>query len=273
LSQTTESCVMSDADDPEGIFKSGWGLAAVVVVAIHAGCVAVALRIMAPDDVEVVTGAMAIEIGVEWTSPPIERIDLPPGPEADASAASPAVVEQKAVVEQTDLPKAVPTETDDPDRLVTPADVKKPNDDDPKMTTAQAIPSVESVESEATTAPSAESAAEGPRSLSPATGPGESMRRERLTWQRELAAHLGKHKRYPNDRASQSVEIVLGFALYRTGRVLSVAVVRGSGDRSFDDAALAMMRRADPVPPPPPRIADSGLSFTLPIIFRAKAAN
>ena len=47
--------------------------------------------------------------------------------------ASPAVVEQKAVVEQTDLPKAVPTETDDPDRLVTPSDVKKPNDDDPKI--------------------------------------------------------------------------------------------------------------------------------------------
>jgi periplasmic protein TonB len=97
--------------------------------------------------------------------------------------------------------------------------------------------------------------------------------RERLTWQRELAAHLDRYKRYPSDRASQAAQIVLGFALDRTGRVLSVAVVRGSGDRSFDDAALAVMRRADPVPAPPPRIADSGLSFTLPVIFRAKAAN
>jgi periplasmic protein TonB len=264
---------MSDVDDPGSIFKSGWGLAAAGAVAIHLGCVAAALGFMAPDDVEVVTGALAIEIGVEWTSPPIEHIDLPPGPEADASAASPAVVEQKVVVEQTDLPKAVPTETDDPDRLVTPSDVKKPNDDDPKITTAQAIPSVESVESEATTAPSAESAAEGPRSLSPAIGPGESTRRERLTWQKELAAHLDRHKRYPNDRASQAAEIVLGFELDPSGRVLSVRVVRSSGDRSFDDAALAMMRRADPVPAPPPRVADSGLSFTLPIAFRAKAKN
>jgi protein TonB len=264
---------MSDVDDLEGIFKTGWGLAAAGAVVIHAGCVALALGIMAPDDVEVVTGALAIEIGVEWTSPPIEHIDLPPGPEADASAASPAVVEQKVVVEQTDLPKAVPTETDDPDRLVTPSEVKKPNDDDPKITAAQAVPSVESVESEATTAPSPESATEGPRSLSPAIGPGESTRRERLTWQKELAAHLDRHKRYPNDRVSQTVEIVLGFVLDRTGRVLSVAVIRGSGDRSFDDAALAMMRRADPVPAPPPRVADSGLSFTLPIVFRAKAKN
>ena len=264
---------MSDVEHPKGISRTGWGLAAIGAIAIHAGCVALALGIMVPDEVEDVTGALAIEIGVEWTSPPIEHIDLPPGPEADASTASPAVVEQKAVVEQTDLPKAVPTETDDPDRLVTPSEVKKPNDDDPKITTAQAIPSVELVELEATTAPSTESAVEGPRSLAPAIGPGESTRRERLTWQRELAAHLDRHKRYPNDRVSQTVEIVLGFALDRTGRVLSVAVVRSSGDRSFDDAALAMMRSADPVPAPPPRIADSGLSFTLPIVFRAKARN
>jgi protein TonB len=264
---------MSDADDSQGIFKSGWGVAAAGAVAIHLGCVALALAVTAPDDMEVVTGAVAIEIGVEWTSPPIEHIDLPPGPEADASTASPAVVEQKVVVEQTDLPKAVPTETDDPDRLVTPTDVKKPNDDDPKITTAQAIPSVESVESEATTAPSAENAAEGPRSLSPAIGPGESTRRERLTWQKELAAHLDRHKRYPNDRASQAAEIVLGFELDRSGRVLSVRIVRSSGDQSFDDAALAMMRRADPVPAPPAHVADSGLSFTLPVAFRAKARN
>jgi periplasmic protein TonB len=264
---------MLDVEDLKGISKVGWSLAAIGAIAFHAGCVALALGVMAPDELEDATGTLAIEIGVEWTSPPIEHIDLPPGPEADASTASPAVVEQKVAVEQTDLPKAVPTETEDPDRLVTPTDVKTPNDDDPKITTAQAIPLVESVESEATTAPTTEAAPDGPRSLAPAIGPGESMRRERLTWQRELAAHLDRHKRYPNDRASRSVEIVLGFALDRVGRVLSVNIVHGSGDQAFDDAALAMMRRADPVPAPPPRVADSGLTFTLPIIFRAKAAN
>jgi protein TonB len=29
-------------------------------------------------------------------------------------------------------------------------------------------------------------------------------------------------------------------------------------------------RRADPVPPPPPLIADEGLSFTMPVVFRVK---
>ena len=29
-----------------------------------------------------------------------------------------------------------------------------------------------------------------------------------------------------------------------------------------------MLKRADPVPQPPPLVADEGLSFTLPVIFR-----
>jgi periplasmic protein TonB len=49
--------------------------------------------------------------------------------------------------------------------------------------------------------------------------------------------------------------------------------VQGSGDASFDEAGLAMMRRADPVPPPPPRVADEGLTFTMPVIFRVKGRN
>jgi TonB family protein len=52
------------------------------------------------------------------------------------------------------------------------------------------------------------------------------------------------------------------------GHMMSAEVVKGSGDAAFDEAAVAMMRRADPVPPPPPLVADAGLSFTMPVIFR-----
>jgi TonB family protein len=52
--------------------------------------------------------------------------------------------------------------------------------------------------------------------------------------------------------------------------VLSSSIVRGSGDPSFDQAALDMLKRSDPVPSPPPLVADEGLSFTLPVIFRVK---
>ena len=53
------------------------------------------------------------------TAPGSEPSDLPPGPEAEASAASPAQVEQEEDGEETDLPKDEPVESEKPDRVVT----------------------------------------------------------------------------------------------------------------------------------------------------------
>jgi protein TonB len=250
-----------------------WLLAACGAVLLHAGCIALAFAYLQTDDADAALGAPAIEIGLEWTAPRLEPNDLPPGPEADASVAAPAVMEQKTVVEQTELPKAVPIETPDPDRLVAPDDTKKHKSDDPEVAAVQAAPSIEAIAAEATAAPSSQTAPEALRSVAPASGAADSARRARSTWQKELAVHLDKYKRYPGDRSSQSAEIVVSFVLDRTGHVLSARVVQGSGDPAFDEAALAMMRRADPVPPPPPLIADEGLSFTMPVIFRVKARN
>ncbi len=111
---------------------------------------------------------------------------------------------------------------------------------------------------------------EGPRSVAPVIGTGESARRARVTWQKELVAHLDKHKRYPKERQQKSAEIQIRFTLDRMGHVLATDIEKGSGDAAFDEAALAMVRRSDPVPMPPPVIADEGLTFTLPVIFRVK---
>jgi TonB family protein len=134
----------------------------------------------------------------------------------------------------------------------------------------QTAPSEESVAAEATAAPSLEAKPEAERSVAPVQGIGASTQRVRMTWQKELNAHLNRHKRYPSDRDNKSAEILVTFVLDRTGHVLSTSVVRGSGDAAFDQAALDMLKRSDPVPAPPPLIADEGLSFTLPVIFRVK---
>ena len=96
------------------------------------------------------------------SAPRNEETDLPPGPDSDASVASPALAEQKAEVKDTELPKDIPTETEDPDRVVTPNDVKKPNEDDTKVATVQTQASQESVAAEATAMPSSENIPEGP---------------------------------------------------------------------------------------------------------------
>jgi periplasmic protein TonB len=261
---------MSDLDTEQKPSRRLWILAAVGALALHVGGGALALAHLRTDDLDDSLGAPAIEIGLEMMSPHLEATDLPPGPDADASVASPALAEQKAEVKETELPKDMPTETDDPDRVVTPNDSHKPKEDDTKIATVQTSASQESVAAEATATPSMEEIPEGPRSVAPAQGTGESAQRMRVTWQKELIAHLDKHKRYPAERALKSAEIVVSFVLDRMGHVLSTSIVKGSGDTVFDEAALAMVRRSDPVPQPPPLVADEGLSFTLPVIFRIK---
>lgn len=261
---------MSDLDTEQKPSRRLWILAAVGALALHVGGGALALAHLRTDDLDDSLGAPAIEIGLEMMSPHLEATDLPPGPDVDASVASPALAEQKAEVKETELPKDMPTETDDPDRVVTPNDSHKPKEDDTKIATVQTSASQESVAAEATATPSMEEIPEGPRSVAPAQGTGESAQRMRVTWQKELIAHLDKHKRYPAERALKSAEIVVSFVLDRMGHVLSTSIVKGSGDTVFDEAALAMVRRSDPVPQPPPLVADEGLNFTLPVIFRIK---
>ena len=56
-------------------------------------------------------GASGVEIGFEMASPKVTDDRLPPGPDTDASMASPQLAEQKAEVKETELPKDKPTET------------------------------------------------------------------------------------------------------------------------------------------------------------------
>jgi periplasmic protein TonB len=261
---------MSDLDTGQKTSRRLWICAGVVALALHIGGAAFAVAHLQTDVSDESQGTPAIEIGLELTSPRQEPTDLPPGPVSDASVASPALAEQKAEVKETDLPKDRPTETEDPDRVVTPNDAKKPVEEEEKVATVQTQASQESVAAEATAAPSSENIPQAERSVSPAQGTGESAQRVRATWQRELMAHLDKHKRYPPERAQKSAEILVSFVLDRMGHVLSTSVVKGSGDPAFDEAALTMLKRSDPVPQPPPLVADEGLSFTLPVIFRVK---
>jgi len=247
-----------------------WIFAGVSALALHLGGAALAIAYLGSDDLDDTLGAPAIEIGLEMTSPKLDPTDLPPGPDTDASLASPAMAEQKAELKETDLPKDTPTEAENPDRVVTPNEVKKPVEEDAKIAAVQTQASQESVSAEATATPSSEDIPQATHSVAPAQGTGETARRLRTIWQKELIAHLDKHKRYPAERLQKSAEIVVGFALDRTGHVLSASIVKGSGDPVFDAAALAMIRRSDPVPQPPPLVADDGLNFTLPVIFRVK---
>ena len=256
-------------DEPLQPARWLWLAAALAALVLHLGCLWFVLTDI-DDESDLAFGAPALAIDVDLVAPNRQPSDLPAGPDSEASVATPPTVQQQEVLKQSDLPKDTPSETDDPARLVALDNAKKPVEDDPNVKPVQTVPSVESVAAEATATPSTEAIPEGKRSVAPALGTGESARRMRVTWQKELMAHLDKYKRYPADRSQKSAEIVVSFTLDRMGHVLSTSIVKGSGDPAFDEAAQAMLRRSDPVPPPPPLVADEGLNFTLPVIFRVK---
>jgi len=254
-------------DDADPLRRKIWIFAAVMALGAHLAFAAFAIaRMSEPDDDDL--GAPGIEIAYELASTQNAMSELPPGPESEASAASPPVVEQKTAAKQTDLPKETPVESENPDRLVTIEKTDKPKEDEPEPKAKMMKPSDESAAQEATAAPTIENVLQSAKSTTPDQGTGQSRQRARVTWQKELLAHLDKFKRYPAERSQKSAEIVVTMTLDRTGHVLSANISRGSGDDAFDHAALAMVERASPVPPPPPLIADEGLDFSLPVIFR-----
>jgi periplasmic protein TonB len=243
-----------------------WIFAAVAAFALHAGGAALAVAHMQTGDPDEL-GSPGIEVGLELTAPRVEDSDLPAGPDTDASVASPALAEQKAEVKETDLPKAAPTETENPDRVVTVNDSKKPKEDDPKIAAVQTSASIESSAQEATAAPSIDDAPEG-RSQSPAVGIGQSLQRLRASWNALLSAHFEKHKRNPVIQKYKNAKVIVNVTFDRLGHIIASSVAESSGDAVYDQAALDMLRRSDPVPQPPPLVADEGLTFRLPVVFR-----
>ena len=248
--------------------KRLWLFAAIGALALHLGGVALAVSSFSGDDPDEALGAAGLEIGLELTAPRAEPTDLPPGPDTEASAASPPVVQQKEVLKKTDLPQDKPVESEDPDRVVSTAPTEKPKEETEAPATQQSTASEESAASEATAPSVIEKAPEAPKSTAPVQGTGASVSRVRTTWQRQLVAHLDRNKRYPTGSKRAAYEVLITFTLDRTGRVVSTAIAKSSGDAVFDEAALAMMRRADPVPQPPALVADEGLTFTVPVVFR-----
>lgn len=88
-------------------------------------------------------------------------------------------------------------------------------------------------------------------------------------WRSELVGRLQRAKRYPDAaraRGEQGVATVT-FTIDRSGHVLSVSLVRSSGSQSLDEEAVALVRRADPLPQMPAELANNKLTLTLPVTF------
>jgi periplasmic protein TonB len=244
-----------------------WGRAAAGALALHLfalGAAIVGLRGELDDDE---MGSPAIEISLAPAAPRVaDAPDEPPGPLADeAAAAAPSVASSESKV--TDEPKIARAEAEDAEfsRRETP---EKPVENSPAPQ-AKPVLSNESSASEATAPPKSDVKELADTPVAPVVGADAAARAVKLTWQKALMAHLNRVKRYPAG-SRRSVEVAVVFTLDRVGHIVSYSLKHPSGQAAFDDAALAMMKKADPVPPPPAIMADEGLSFEVPVVFRAE---
>jgi periplasmic protein TonB len=78
-----------------------------------------------------------------------------------------------------------------------------------------------------------------------------------------------RNRRYPaaaKSRGEHGIVHVL-FRLDRQGRVTGSRIVRSSGFKALDNAALELVRRAQPFPTPPSDLTDAQLELSMPINY------
>jgi protein TonB len=258
---------MSDLDIERKPCRRLWVLAALAALALHLGGAALAIAHLRTDDGDNGLGANGVEIAFEMASPKLPDDNLPMGPDVDATFASRAMAEQKAEVKEADLPKDRPTSTEEADRVVTRSDSKKPKEDDPKIAAVQTEAAEESPNQLATSRQTLdEKAPEAENAKAPIKGIGKDKQKLTADWGRRISAYFELHKRYPPNK-SKLTTVQVNLVLNRRGNVVSVDVTESSGDPTFDAAAVSMVRRSSPVPPPPAGLTDDQFKFSLDVKF------
>ncbi|KPH82316.1 TonB family protein [Bosea vaviloviae] len=117
---------------------------------------------------------------------------------------------------------------------------------------------------ERTSAPTAQAQA-APTAAAPSQGADSAPSVSPASWRGTMLAHLNRYKRFPSGASPGTVQVA--FSIDRSGRVLSARLVSGSGDAVLDEEAVAMVRRASPVPAPPAGLGGSTVMLAVPVRF------
>lgn len=177
---------------------------------------------------------------------PVERevkdeIEVPPVPEIETAA---------AVLERPALPPPEPEKIEE----------KKP-EEKKKVEKKRPKPKPKAV-AQTTSTPKPAEAQRARLNAAPTSGVASSV--SVATWRGSVMAHLNRHKRYPGGGGGTSS---VAFTIDRAGRVLSARLIRSSGSAILDQEAVALARRASPVPAPPPNIGGGSIVLSVPVRF------
>ena len=111
-----------------------------------------------------------------------------------------------------------------------------------------------------------QTAAEAAKPVAPAPQVSNSARD---TWEGTVLAQLNRHRRYPRPAMARRQQGVpwIRFVMDREGRVLSSRLERSSGFPDLDREAVALPKRAQPLPKPPEDKPGDTLELVVPVEF------
>jgi protein TonB len=262
-----------------------WSLCIAAALLVHGGALAALLMPWPTALDDAVDGAppVLVELAPVTAAPATQRSDAAPGPTTANSAASaspttrttdaapqPRPDEASEAEVKTEAPAQLPilTSTAPSDPVPLPAERAESARAAPEATEHHAPKHPATKERAAPSharAPSA--AARQARAAAPAPGANERASDALPSWRSELMARLEQSKRYPPDGNGDQGTAMLAFSLDRGGHVHGARIARSSGSAALDRETLALLRRAEPLPAPPPELGRAQVALTVPIHY------
>ena len=216
-----------------------WAIAAAVVAGVHAGALVYLLAEHEPDIVGSNMDVVTVELAPINSTPDAVERDLAPAPET--------------MVESSPLPD-LPHPQEKPQEDVK---LERPPDE---ARAEVPLPVEKLPEKVQDSPPPAPVTAQQVKGGAPKVEP---------SCQTNLMRQLQRFKRYPASAQSRKEEgvVLLSFSLDRSGHVLAHSIARSSGHADLDNEVMAMIIRADPLPPFPASMPQTRIDLTVPIRF------
>ena len=231
-----------------------WGACFALAAAFHAvGAAALFARWTEDSDLVANAPVIMVDLAPFAVSPNITPNKLPPGPLQQKAEPEPEPEKPIEKIELPPDPKAEPVVAMPP-----PKPVEKPKEKNPKQKHASL--------------PSMPSTAEQQAERAAAPMPGASSRNSDAVpnWKSQLVAALERQKRYPSEARGDQGVAQLAFSIDRQGGVHNARITRSSGSSVLDREALALVQRAQPLPPPPPEVPGAQIPIVVPIRYNAR---
>jgi protein TonB len=256
---------------PDGL---RWTLCFAVVLGAHAAATAALFGGWRAADEPVARGlVIVIELAPVAAAPAAPPSDATPGPQQAESSPEPEPTKSEISAAVTPRPEPSVEKAEPMPRPPLPAEpqttevvippprpVEKAQEFKPRQTQANLTSAPDSVPRQ------------GKHAAAPAPGASAHDPDAVPQWKSALVSRLERYKRYPSEAEARGEQGVaqLAFSVDRAGGVHNARIVRSSGSGVLDRATLALIERAQPLPPPPPEIHGSQIAIAVPIRYSVR---